>query len=117
MKNDIAIATAAGSIVTGATVAASPTFLHAIGFGTNGIVAGSALLTGSFPPEFRVPVQGLADLVMTASGAAAGLASGLVVTWAGFSSLSHWSGVLGLAPTIAVLVGRTPLVLGMCSFL
>ena len=79
--------------------------LFLIGLGWScGIVAGSALLTGSFPPESRVQVQGLADLVMTASGAAAGLASGLVVTWAGFGSLSHWSGVLGLAPTVAVLL-------------
>tara|TARA_Y100000031_G_scaffold56618_3_gene64301 strand:- start:63 stop:1340 length:1278 start_codon:yes stop_codon:yes gene_type:complete len=79
--------------------------LFLIGLGWScGIVAGSALLTGSFPPESRVQVQGLADLVMTASGATAGLASGLIVTWAGFRSLSHWSGVLGLAPTVAVLL-------------
>ena len=79
--------------------------LFLIGLGWScGIIAGSALLTGSFPPESRVQVQGLADLVMTASGAVAGLSSGFVVTWAGFQFLGHWSGVLGLAPTVVVLL-------------
>jgi predicted MFS family arabinose efflux permease len=79
--------------------------LFLIGLGWScGIIAGSALLTGSFPPESRVQVQGLADLVMTASGAVAGLSAGFVVTWAGFQFLGHWSGVLGLAPTVVVLL-------------
>lgn len=79
--------------------------LFLIGLGWScGIIAGSTLLTGSFPPESRVQVQGLADLMMTASGAVAGLISGIIVTWVGFRPLGHWSGVLGLAPTAAVLL-------------
>lgn len=78
--------------------------LFLIGLGWScGMVAGSALLTDSFPFGSRVQVQGLADLVMTASGAIAGLSSGIIVAWAGFRSLGHWSGMLGLAPTVAVL--------------
>ena len=56
------------------------------------------------PARLAQQVQGLADLVMTASGAVAGLSAGFVVTWAGFQFLGHWSGVLGLAPTVVVLL-------------
>ncbi len=81
------------------------TGLFLIGLGWScGIIAGSAMLTDSFPAETRVQMQGLADLVMTASGALAGVVSGVVVTWVGFRALGHWSGVLGLAPTVAVLL-------------
>ncbi len=66
-----------------------------------GLIAGSALLTGSFPIEQRVPVQGAADLIMVGSGASAGIGAGLAVEWSSFHSLSHWSGIAALAMVVA----------------
>jgi MFS family permease len=79
--------------------------LFLIGLGWScGIVAGSSLLVGAFPPARRVQVQGLADLAMTAAGAAAGLASGFVVAWTDYGVLARWSGVLGLSATAVVII-------------
>ncbi|MDP6975099.1 MAG: MFS transporter [Acidimicrobiales bacterium] len=79
--------------------------LFLIGLGWScGIVAGSSLLVGAFPPARRVQVQGLADLVMTAAGAAAGLTSGFVVAWTDYGVLARWSGVLGLSATAVVII-------------
>jgi MFS family permease len=73
-----------------------------IGLGWSfGLIAGSALLTGSFPVTQRVAVQGAADLIMVGSGALAGVSAGLAVEWSSFHSFSHWSGVAALAMVVA----------------
>ena len=61
-----------------------------------GLIAGSALLTNSFPVRQRVEVQGGADFVMITGGAVGGLSSGALVELIGFQSLSHYSGIAGL---------------------
>jgi MFS family permease len=69
-------------------------------------VAGSALLTESVPPPRRTILQGRSDLVMSASGAAAGALSGLVLTAIGYSGLSF--AALGLVAIVVVLLMLTP---------
>ncbi len=70
------------------------TGLSLIGLGWSfGLIAGSSLLTNSFPAEQRVEVQGTADFLMAAGGAASGLSSGVVFGWTGYHALSHWAGV------------------------
>ena len=72
--------------------------LFLIGLGWSfGLIAGSTLLTASFPVAERVSIQGAADLVMVGAGATAGLSSGFAVEWSSFHSLSHWSGIAALA--------------------
>ena len=81
------------------------TGLFLIGLGWSfGLVASSSLIAATFQGLQRVRVQGLADLMMTASGGLAGLGSGLVVSLTDFRTLSHYSGILGLYPTAAVLI-------------
>ena len=78
--------------------------LFLIGLGWSfAMIAGSSLLTGAFPAHERANVQGAADFTMVASGAAAGLASGVIVEAAGFASLSHWAGVAALSLVAAAL--------------
>lgn len=73
-----------------------------IGIGWSfGLIAGSSLLTGSFPVERRVAVQGASDLIMVGAGASAGLSAGVAVEWSSFHSLAHWSGVAALAMVLA----------------
>ena len=61
-----------------------------------GLIAGSALLTSSFPASQRVEVQGGADFMMTTGGAVAGLISGAAVEQIGFQSFSHYAGLAAL---------------------
>ncbi len=71
--------------------------LTLIGVGWSfGLIAGSALLTNSFPVHQRVEVQGGADFVMITGGAVGGLSSGALVELLGFQLLSHYSGIAGL---------------------
>ena len=71
--------------------------LTLIGVGWSfGLIAGSALLTNSFPVHQRVEVQGGADFVMITGGAVGGLSSGALVELLGFQSLSHYSGIAAL---------------------
>ena len=71
--------------------------LTLIGIGWScGLIAGSALLTNSFPVQQRVEVQGGADFVMITGGAVGGLSSGALVELLGFQSLSHYSGITAL---------------------
>ncbi|MDW3219415.1 MAG: MFS transporter [Acidimicrobiales bacterium] len=67
------------------------------------MISGSALLTGAFPAHERAAVQGAADFTMIASGASAGLASGVIVAASSYHSLSHWAGVSALALVAAAL--------------
>ena len=76
--------------------------LTLIGVGWScGLIAGSALLTNSFPVEQRVEVQGGADFVMIGGGAVGGLSSGALVELVGYPSLSHSSGVAALILVVA----------------
>ena len=78
--------------------------LFLIGLGWSfAMIAGSSLLTGTFPAHERANVQGAADFTMVASGAVAGLASGVIVEAASFGSLSHWAGVSALSLVAAAL--------------
>ena len=67
------------------------------------MISGSSLLTGAFPAHERAAVQGAADFTMIASGATAGLASGVIVAATSYHSLSHWAGVTALALVPAAL--------------
>ena len=79
--------------------------LTLIGIGWScGLIAGSALLTNSFPVQQRVEVQGGADFVMITGGAVGGLSSGGLVELLGFQSLSHYSGIAALV-LVAAAVG------------
>ena len=79
--------------------------LALIGIGWScGLIAGSALLTNSFPVQQRVEVQGGADFVMITGGAVGGLSSGGLVELLGFQSLSHYSGIAALV-LVAAAVG------------
>ena len=69
-----------------------------------GLIAGSALLTNSFPVRQRVEVQGGADFVMITGGAVGGLSSGALVELLGYQSLSHYSGIAALV-LVAAAVG------------
>ena len=61
------------------------------------LVAGTALFTAVVPANDRVPVQGAADLLMSATGGIGGVAGGAVVAWQDFQFLSHYSGLFGAA--------------------
>ncbi|MGI9624566.1 MAG: MFS transporter [Acidimicrobiales bacterium] len=63
--------------------------LYLLGLGWSfGMVAGSALLTSSVPEEDRVSAQGAADLIASVVAGSAALASGLILSMAGFHILS-----------------------------
>lgn len=80
------------------------TGLFLIGLGWSiGLVAGSALLTASFPIERRVIVQGSADLIMSGAGALAGLSAGVVYEWGSYHALSHYAGLGALGLTAYAL--------------
>ena len=72
--------------------------MFGVGLGWNCcLVAGTALFMSVVAAEDRVPVQGAADLLMSTSGAVAGIAGGAVVAWQDFQFLSHYSGLFGAA--------------------
>ena len=91
-----AVVTAVGSEIASHTDAPDATGhmvgLLLIGIGWCGsLVAGSALMTEAFEPEVRVATQATADVLMTATGAAAGVASGLAVEQRSYHDLAHWA--------------------------
>ena len=67
-------------------------------------VAGSTMVTDNAPLDARTDVQGLTDLVMGLTAAAAGGVSGLVVAWWGYPVLSLVSCVLPAAVGVAAYV-------------
>ncbi len=85
--------------------------LFLLGLGWSfGMVAGSALLTQSVPDEDRISAQGVADLVAAVVSGTAALASGFVLSAAGFDVLS----IIGLIFSAllfgsGVIHGRRPL--------
>lgn len=76
-------------------------FLIGLGWGF-GVIAGSSLLTESFPVSQRVSVQGTADLAMSGFGAAGGLLSGTIVALRSYSDLGRYAIVIA-----AVLLAGT----------
>lgn len=70
------------------------------------VIAGAALLTRSVDREVRPLVQGFSDLTMNLSGAAGGLAAGLIVATLGFGALNLAAAVLTIPVVVAVLGSR-----------
>jgi MFS family permease len=76
--------------------------LFLLGLGWSGtMVAGSTLLSESVPEPVRPSAQGLSDLVMGLAGASAGAASGLVVAWSGYPTLTLLAAV-ATVPLVAL---------------
>lgn len=103
----------AGAELAGRTDAADSTGVFTglllVGLGWSfGLIAGSSLLTNSFPASQRVEVQGTADFLMAAGAAAAGLPSGAIFGWAGYHSLSRWAG-MGSLILVAAAAGALAL--------
>lgn len=89
----------AALLITGAEFAARTEAMHApgvmignflIGLGWGfGVIAGSSLLTDTFPVEQRVGVQGVADLAMSGFGALGGILSGSIVNFRSYADLGR----------------------------
>ena len=77
-------------------------FLIGLGWGF-AVIAGSSLLTDSFPIEHRVGVQGAADLMMSGAGAIAGLLSGAIVSLRGYPELGRSAVVISALLGVAVI--------------
>ncbi|MHC9291840.1 MFS transporter [Mycobacterium sp. LTG2003] len=76
--------------------------MFALGLGwTLALIGGSSLLVEHIPFEYRVPVQGTADLITAVCGGLASVVCGLIMNWAGFAALTVGSAAL----TLPVLVG------------
>src|SRR4051794_14007065 len=69
-------------------------------------IAASALLSESSPPDARTDVQGVADLVMGLTAAAAGAVGGLVLGTFGYGWLALFAGVLVTGVATAAEVAR-----------
>ncbi len=75
--------------------------MFALGLGwTLALIGGSSLLIEHVPWEYRVPVQGSADLITAVSGGLASIVCGFVMDWAGFAALTLGAAML----TLPVLV-------------
>ena len=100
----VAALIAAGAPPDGGAILTLALFL--LGYGWNlGFVAGSSMLTSGLTLSERTRVQGVVDSLIWTSAAVASLSSGLIVAWAGYTTL----GLLGLAlviPPAAVLLAR-----------
>jgi len=78
--------------------------LALLGLGWNlGLVSGTAIITDAVPLATRAKTQGTVDVAIAIAGTTGGLASGLVVSAAGYPILALTGGVLSLAilPAIA----------------
>ncbi|OLR93291.1 MFS transporter [Actinokineospora bangkokensis] len=116
-----ALATASGVtlLLAGVVAAAAPadsvvvlaTALALLGLGWNfGLVAGTAMITDAVPLATRARTQGAVDVAIAVSGATGGVASGLVMSAAGYATLGLVGGALALAllPVLAASRARTP---------
>ncbi|MFD0360685.1 MFS transporter [Nocardia sp. GCM10030253] len=103
---------AAGIVAAGApddSIAPFAVALALLGLGWNfGLVTGTAIITDAIPLATRAKTQGLVDVSIAIAGATGGMASGLVVTAAGFPLLALGGGILALAilPTVAAAARR-----------
>ncbi|MEV6566940.1 MFS transporter [Streptomyces kronopolitis] len=78
--------------------------LALLGLGWNlGLVSGTAIITDAVPLATRAKTQGTVDVAIAIAGATGGLASGLVVSAAGYTVLALAGGVLSLAILPAVV--------------
>lgn len=77
-------------------------FLVGIGW-SFAMISGSALLTATFPAHERAAIQGAADFAMVASGATAGVLSGVIVDATSYHFLSHWAAVASLGLVAAAV--------------
>jgi MFS family permease len=83
--------------------------LALLGLGWNfGLVSGTAIITDAVPLATRARTQGLVDVSIAIAGAGGGLASGIVVDVAGYSTLSFVGGLLALAIVPAIAAGTRP---------
>ena len=82
--------------------------LFLLGLGWNfGFVAGSALVVEGVPPAERLRMQGITDGLVWTSGAAASLASGLVLAAGGYPAVGLVGAILALIPlTVIILQAR-----------
>lgn len=86
------LAAAAGASMTLLTVA-----LILLGLGWNfGLISGTAMVVDGTAPQERPRVQGVVDVFIALSGAAAGALSGIVAAGLGFTGLSLLFGALSL---------------------
>ncbi|MGW0878149.1 MFS transporter [Streptomyces sp. NPDC002671] len=110
----IAVASASGVtlLAAGITAAAAPAdsvgllalALALLGLGWNlGLISGTAMITDAVPLATRARTQGMVDVSIAIAGATGGLASGVVVSAAGYPVLALTGGVLalGILPAIA----------------
>jgi MFS family permease len=78
--------------------------LFLVGLGWNlCYIAGSSLLADSITAGERGRVQGVSDLLVNLASAAAGLASGLILAWAGYGPLCLLAAALCLLPMVMAL--------------
>ena len=83
--------------------------LALLGLGWNfGLVSGTAIITDAVPLATRARTQGLVDVSIAIAGAGGGLASGIVVDVAGYSTLSFVGGLLALAIVPAIAASARP---------
>lgn len=81
--------------------------MFALGLGwTLALIGGSSMLMEHVPWEYRVPVQGTADLTTAVCGGLASVVCGVIMNWAGFTALTLGSAVLTLPVLIGVLLQR-----------
>ncbi|MFY7627483.1 MULTISPECIES: MFS transporter [Streptomyces] len=69
-----------------------------------GLVTGTAIVTNSTALATRAKVQGLVDVAIAGAGAVGGLASGMVVAFAGYPILAILCGVLAFVAAPAAIV-------------
>ncbi len=74
-----------------------------------GLIGGSSLLVDAIPGEYRVRVQGSADLLMSFFGGLSGFASGFIRKAIGYHMLSNVSTVLaGLLMVLVIMAMASP---------
>ncbi|MFF7458416.1 MFS transporter [Kitasatospora sp. NPDC008115] len=83
--------------------------LALLGLGWNlGLVSGTAMITDAAPLATRARTQGTVDVAIAIAGATGGLASGVVVSAAGYAVLSLAGGLLALAVLPAIAATARP---------
>jgi MFS family permease len=95
------------SAISSQSVALMFAAMFALGVGwTLALIGGSSLLIEHIPLDYRVPVQGTADLITAVCGGLASVVCGLVMNWVGFAALTLGSAALTLPVLVGVFVHR-----------
>ncbi|HBY46822.1 MAG TPA: MFS transporter [Thermomicrobiales bacterium] len=90
------------------SVATLAVALGLLGLGWNlGFVAGTAMITDATPLAHRASTQGSVDVVVSLSGAGAGVMSGVMVATTSYATLSIVGGVLALALIPIIVMSQT----------